>query len=321
MAKLPDCHITKRLFVGEGLAACLGVSAAEIRGSAYIEGPAVVGVPLKFLPYEAGVMISNVQNTDMLAVPAPSIVKIRSTSVPTPIDVVIGDIAGPVGVNIFCGPMPFVVSSTSISLNTLLRFDVSNFDSKVASLKSDIGAKFFAGTKLETGFDSNLGLAFNAAPLFGEAPAAYPDFASDATTLNTTYGIALSKKPFDILHPTKDGHRLRYVSLEGPAAEVYCRGKSTSDVIDLPDYWLGLVEEDSITVNLTSVGSEQNLYVKEIVDNKIYVGGGVLMNGERLFKYHYTVFAERKDTEKNIPEYKGLTPDDYPGDNSEYRLS
>jgi hypothetical protein len=32
------------------------------------------------------------------------------------------------------------------------------------------------------------------------------------------------------------------------------------------------------------------------------------------------VYGERKDTSKNIPEYKGLTPDDYPGDNNEYNL-
>lgn len=319
--KAPDLHVGKRLFVGEGLPACLGVSAAEIRGSGYIEGPLVVGTPLKFAPYEAGVMVSNVQNTDMFGAPTPSIVKIRSSLPPTPIDVVVGDIVGPVGVNVFCGPMPFVVAATTISLETIFYTELAKTRAEVAAVSDDVSSKVFSGTKIENGFDSNLSLAYNAAPIYGDTPAKYRDFSSDITTLNSTYGIAISKKPFDILHPTKDGHRLRYVSLEGPAAEVYCRGKSTSDVIDLPDYWLGLVEKDSITVNLTSVGSDQNLYVKEISDNKIYVGGGLLMNGERLFKYHYTVFAERKDTEKNIPEYKGLTPDDYPGDNSEYRLS
>ena len=35
----------------------------------------------------------------------------------------------------------------------------------------------------------------------------------------------------------------------------------------------------------------------------------------------YMIYAERKDSPKNIPEYKGLTPDDYPGDNSEYRIN
>ena len=56
-------------------------------------------------------------------------------------------------------------------------------------------------------------------------------------------------------------------------------------------------------------------------DNTIYIGGGVTIQGQKHLDFHYTIFAERKDTEKNIPEYKGLTPNDYPGDNSEYRLS
>jgi hypothetical protein len=36
---------------------------------------------------------------------------------------------------------------------------------------------------------------------------------------------------------------------------------------------------------------------------------------------YYTVTAERKDTAKNIPEYKGLTPNDYPGDNDTYNVN
>ena len=31
--------------------------------------------------------------------------------------------------------------------------------------------------------------------------------------------------------------------------------------------------------------------------------------------------TERKDTPKNIPEYQGLTPADYPGDNSDYLVN
>lgn len=141
-----------------------------------------------------------------------------------------------------------------------------------------------------------------------------------AARIQTVKAIAQSKKPFDILHPTKKDHRLRYVALEGPAAEVYCRGKSNSNIINLPDYWLGLVDQDSITVNLTPIGRDQRLFVEKIENNKVYVSGGFIINGETFYNYHYTVFAERKDTEKNIPEYKGLTPNDYPGDNSEYKL-
>ena len=41
--------------------------------------------------------------------------------------------------------------------------------------------------------------------------------------------VANSKKSFDISHPSKDGHRLRYICLEGPEAEVYLRGKLKGD--------------------------------------------------------------------------------------------
>jgi len=132
--------------------------------------------------------------------------------------------------------------------------------------------------------------------------------------------LAASKKSFDIPHPTKQDHRLRHICLEGPNAEVYVRGKSKSNVIALPEYWKDLVDEESITVMLTPVGQEQNLYVRAIDDGLVYVGG-ISIQGEKHFNYYYTVFAERKDVEKNIPEYKGLTPADYPGDNKEYTIN
>lgn len=123
----------------------------------------------------------------------------------------------------------------------------------------------------------------------------------------------LPAKPFDIPHPSKENHRLRHISLEGPEIGVFYRGKSKSEIIELPDYWVDLVHEDSITVSLTPVGSYQHLYVQSIKDNKITVGGGLTINGEILYNYHYTVFAERKDLDKLIVEYEGESPKDYPG--------
>ena len=35
----------------------------------------------------------------------------------------------------------------------------------------------------------------------------------------------------------------------------------------------------------------------------------------------YVIYAERKDAERNIPEYEGLTPKDYPGDNTAYVIN
>ena len=127
-----------------------------------------------------------------------------------------------------------------------------------------------------------------------------------------------SKKPFDILHPTKEGYRLRYVCLEGPSAEVYIRGTlKNSNVIELPDYWKGLVDLETIGVTLTPIQTYQELFVEKIEwGSKIKIKN----NAGGPIHCHYVVYGERKDTSKNITEYPGLTPDDYPGDNNEYNL-
>jgi hypothetical protein len=139
-----------------------------------------------------------------------------------------------------------------------------------------------------------------------------------ASYMQTTRAIASSKKGFDILHPTKENHRLRYICVEGPSAEVYFRGKlKNKSIVEIPDYWSNLVDENSIGVSLTPIGCFQELFVEKIESNKIYVRN----NASGPIHCSYTVFGERIDGEKNIPEYQGLTPNDYPGDNSEYTIN
>ena len=46
--KVPDLYVGKRLFVGEGNPISLGIGPLEARGSAYIEGPAIIGEPSSF---------------------------------------------------------------------------------------------------------------------------------------------------------------------------------------------------------------------------------------------------------------------------------
>ena len=49
--------------------------------------------------------------------------------------------------------------------------------------------------------------------------------------------------------------KLRHGSLEGPENGVYIRGRlKDNNTIELPDYWTGLVDEKTITVNLTPIG-------------------------------------------------------------------
>lgn len=132
--------------------------------------------------------------------------------------------------------------------------------------------------------------------------------------------LAVAGKGFDIPHPTKpDTHRLRYICLEGPEVGTYLRGKlKDSNVIELPEYWTeSFIDTESITVNLTPVGSFQELFVKEIVGTKIIVGN----NSGNQINCNYTVFAERKLNDKLQVEYEGQSPADYPGDNSQYSLA
>ena len=99
-------------------------------------------------------------------------------------------------------------------------------------------------------------------------------------------------KSFLIDHPTKEGYMLRYGCLEGPEHAVYVRGTGTTNKITLPDYWIGLIDEDSITVTLTSRGKFIPLFVEDTSDTEITVGG--LEVGD---VYDYIVHATRRDVD------------------------
>ena len=140
-----------------------------------------------------------------------------------------------------------------------------------------------------------------------------PDAAS-AIAANTR------KKSFDIPHPNKEGWRLRHVCVEGPEdGPIYVRGKlDGKSIIELPDYWKGLIDEDSITVNLTPIGSFQELFVEDIQWGKNVIvknsaGGAV--------KCFYQIWANRLSDEKLHVEYEGQSPADYPGDNSSFSIA
>jgi len=137
-----------------------------------------------------------------------------------------------------------------------------------------------------------------------------------AVVQDTGGNILSVKKDFDIPHPTKEGYRLRHVCLEGPEAGVYIRGRLIEEnTIELPEYWDGLVDQETITVQLTQIGCSQDLIVDRIEWGKrIKIKSG---NASKIDCYYY-VQAERKDGEKLIPEYKGTSIEDYPGNNEEY---
>tara|TARA_R110000868_G_scaffold3767_4_gene23168 strand:- start:693 stop:1580 length:888 start_codon:yes stop_codon:yes gene_type:complete len=132
--------------------------------------------------------------------------------------------------------------------------------------------------------------------------------------------LPASSKGFDIPHPNKEGHRIRHICVEGPeSGPIYVRGKlDGKSIIKLPDYWKGLVDEDSITVNLTPIGSFQELFVEDIQWGKNVI---VKNSAGGPIKCFYQVWANRLADEKLHVEYEGQSPADYPGDNSIYSIA
>ena len=123
--------------------------------------------------------------------------------------------------------------------------------------------------------------------------------------------------PFDMPHPNKEGWRLRHVCIEGPEIAVYFRGRVTNKkYIDLPLYWKGLVDWTSITVNLTPVGSHQDVIVKRWDDERIYLQS----NGGMPIDCFYHVTGRRVDDDL-VVEYEGNSHEDYPGGNEGYSFN
>ena len=140
--------------------------------------------------------------------------------------------------------------------------------------------------------------------------------------LAARFGVADSKpKPFDLEHPTKGkGHRLRHACIEGPEVAVYCRGRlKESNVIELPYYWKDLVHEDSITVQLQPIGSNQNLVIQEFNNEFIVIAEDStntdLITDLSTIDCFYHVYGERKDVNPLIVEYEGDSWEDYPDPN------
>ena len=128
-----------------------------------------------------------------------------------------------------------------------------------------------------------------------------------------------SWKGFDIKHPSKEGHRLRYVCLEGPEAGVFVRGRlKNENVIKIPDYWKDFVDIESITVSLTQIGHSQDLIVERIEwGTNIVIKSGSAAN----IDCYYVVHGARIDGEPLVPEYDGESPSDYPGSPDQFSIA
>ena len=130
-----------------------------------------------------------------------------------------------------------------------------------------------------------------------------------ATTsgFDVTGALTATTKSFDIPHPTKDGQRLRYGSLEGPEHGVYFRGvvegpASGTEVV-LPEHWAGLVRAGSLTATATAEG-RGCVHVAGLNKWRLWVRGSWIDRLlRRRIKFHYLVMAEREDVPDLRVEY------------------
>ena len=98
--------------------------------------------------------------------------------------------------------------------------------------------------------------------------------------------------------PRPEGGMLEYGVLEGQQNDVFYRGELKGDnVIYLPQEWEWLVDENTITVQLTSIGKYQELFVKEIKDNKIFIDINGMCKGKNDIHCYHIIHGTRKDVE------------------------
>ena len=71
------------------------------------------------------------------------------------------------------------------------------------------------------------------------------------------------------------------------------------------------------TVQLQPIGAHQDIIVKRWDAEKVELQSkpGIPIH------CFYHIFAERIDGEQLVVEYKGETPDEYPGDNTQYSIA
>ena len=285
-----DVNIGGQLKIGTGVVPAIKEGDERINGSVYAEGPVVLGGESEFGNQDATLMISRIVNDDK-----------------------------------DCKPPK---DDKSLFVKGDVRFETDgkneyglhvDGDSRiVGDQRTDFGLLVEGDSRINTDGRSDHALIVSG----GKPDALYVDGDVYVTgsvdclskgRLEARHVVADGRpKPFDIPHPSREKHRLRYACIEGPEVGVYIRGRVKNEkVIILPKYWKNLVHEDSITVQLQPIGAHQDIIIKRWDDEKIYLQarGGMPIN------CFYHVYAERKDINPLIVEYEGEECFDYPDPN------
>jgi len=322
--EVSDIHVGKQLQVDYSPQGVVPIpntafltGAAAIPGTGFFNGAVQIGSPILFPIHTAALMVSRPDPvSNPLAFKAPSIFHVRGLApgVVNPLDVILGDPLGPVGITMSTSVV-LEINLVSKTTESPLEIDLIALMKKIGvkvdtGAKTESGAKSFAGAEARAGAKAHAGVTVTSGANITAANAT-------ALVVSDSGGNVLSaKKNFDIPHPNKEGWRLRHACVEGPEAAVYIRGRlKNNNVIELPEYWKGLINYDTISVNLTPFGRKDDLYVKDILEDRIIVAGNHLSN----VNCFYQVWADRLG--EVVVEYEGQSPADYPADQSDHSIA
>ena len=329
--KVPDLYVGKRLFVGIGRPEALGKGPTEIRQSSFMDGPCIIGDPSHFKNVEGTLMVSPMINLDSSKPNICDAITFDQPWIVSPCGVVAsGSIKGfslynaytvvirtPLGSKHLTSPKECVpggiadnkIPSPKEALSSV--FVEGDVDIKGHIRVDDPYRDYCLSVLKKASFSDDVIVRQDV--IVGSDIVAKGNITAEGN-IKSQCGLHVlaKKKDFDIPHPTKEGWRLTHACVEGPEAAVYIRGRVRKNEINLPEYWKGLVDIDTITVNLTPIGSHQDVIVENWDYEKVY-----LQSKEGMpIDCFYHVMAERIDTEKLIAEYEGSI-EDYPGDNSQ----
>ena len=285
MADFTIVNVGEKLVVGQLDMSFLTAGAKLVPGSAVINGPCYIGLTPQ---------IGLARATCMIGPPIPGV------TLPVSLEVT--------GISNFAG-----ITNTAGTINDMALSNVFGFTNK-------IGAEIQAAFKAIFGLKTNAAVQITSGPKVCQSVITVPIikaeigvFTNCTATLGVFSSVAAPFKLFDIPHPTKSGYRLVHTCLEGPEIGVYYRGRLVnSNVIELPEYWRGLVDAETITVSLTPHTFYQELYVKSIEWGTIIK---IINNCGGPVDCSYVVYAERKDVPKLKIEPKQEEDKTYPGDN------
>ena len=330
MATAGRLYVGKQLFVGPTFPIPVlnpvgfGIGPALTQGNAYFSGPTYMGHASGCFG-DATLAVGRCLNPSAgAAARALSLFKVSTKGVPpvppTPIDVMLGDPAvGMVGIMVN-SLVQNIFNATFMNIMSVGPIFVSS--SKYVGIA---GLKVLTGTEIRAAIVAEMGAlvrfggsAYHEAKITTGVDVCKALKINPVTVSPAVVGKCCFNKSFDIPHPTRKGKRLRHVCVEGPESAIYIRGQLKDEsIIELPDYWNGLVDPETITVTLTPFGRPQSLYI-----DSIPYGRKIIIKSEDGTQpnCHYNVWANRIGPPLHV-EYEGESPADYPGDQSTHSIA